>query len=70
MNARKSEIRLSSSYPTPAELAYHQREARRLRTEFMANSLARLFMALDRLASRIACRLARGISRRTVLGDC
>jgi cytochrome P450 len=58
MNTRKSSTRLSSAYPTPGELARYEREARRLRAEFIANGVARLVIALDRLVRRIACRIA------------
>ena len=58
MDTRKSATRLSSGYPTPGELAHYDREARRLRAEFVANGVASLFIALDQLARRIACRIA------------
>jgi hypothetical protein len=58
MNTRKSATRLSSGYPTLAQLAHYEREARRLRAEFIADGMARLVIALDRLVRRIACRIA------------
>ena len=58
MNTHKSATRLSSGYPTPEELAHHEREARRLRAEFIANGVASLLIALDRFARRITCRIA------------
>ena len=58
MNTPKSAARLSSSYPSPGELAHYEREARRLRAEFVANSVASLLIALDRFTRRITCRIA------------
>jgi hypothetical protein len=58
MNTRKSATRLSSAYPTSDELARYDREARRLRAEFIAYGAASLVIALDRLVRRIACRIA------------
>ena len=58
MNTRKSSTRLSDGYPTPGQLARYEREARRLRAEFIADGAASLVIALDRLVRRIACRIA------------
>jgi hypothetical protein len=58
MNTRKPATRLSSRYPTPGQLAHYDREARRLRAEFIADGVASLIIALDRLVRRIACRIA------------
>jgi hypothetical protein len=58
MNTRKPATRLSSAYPTPGQLAHYDREARRLRAEFIADGVASLVIALDRLVRRIACRIA------------
>jgi len=58
MNTRKPATRLSSAYPTPGQLARYEREARRLRAEFIADGVARLVIALDRFVRRIACRIA------------
>jgi hypothetical protein len=58
MNTRKSSTRPSGAYPTLDQLARYEREARRLRAEFIANGVASLVIALDRLVRRIACRIA------------
>lgn len=58
MNTTKLRNRLSSAYPTPGQLAHYDQEARRLRAEFIAEGVANLYIALDRLVRRIACRVA------------
>lgn len=58
MNTRKSATRLGDSYPTLGELAHYDREARRLRAEFIAECVANLYIAAERLVRRIACRVA------------
>jgi len=58
MNTRKSATRPSDAYPTPGQLARYEREARRLRAEFIEDGVARLVVALDRLVRHIACRIA------------
>jgi hypothetical protein len=58
MNTRKSATRPSDAYPTLGQLARYEREARRLRSEFIADGVARLVIALYRLVRRIACRIA------------
>ena len=58
MNNRKSQTRLSNAYPTLGQIAHYEREARRLRAEFIAEGVANLYIAVDRLVRRIACRVA------------
>jgi hypothetical protein len=58
MNTRKSATRLSSAYPTLGQLAHYEREAHRMHAKFIADGVARLVIALDRLVRRIACRIA------------
>ena len=58
MNTRKPATRLSSVYPTPGELAHYDREARRLRAEFIEDSMVRFVIAFDQLIRRTACRIA------------
>jgi hypothetical protein len=58
MSTRETPTRPSRAYPTRAQLAHYEQEARRLRAEFIAEGLASLYLALDRLVRRIACRIA------------
>jgi hypothetical protein len=57
MNTRKSATRPSGGYPTLGELAHYDREAHRLRAEFIAYGVASLVIALARLVRRITCRI-------------
>lgn len=58
MNTRRSDTRLVGSHPDFDELAYYEREARRLRAEFVANAIDAFLIALDRFTRRVACRIA------------
>ena len=66
MNDRESQIRLSSAYPTLGQIAHYDREARRLRAEFIAECVADLYIAVDRLVRRVAC----GVAARLFGSDC
>ena len=58
MSTRETPTRPSHAYPTPAQLEHYERKARHLRAEFIAEGLASLYIALDRLVRRIVCRVA------------
>jgi hypothetical protein len=66
MNTTDLKNRLNGAYPAPDQLAHYDREARRLRAEFIAQGVANLYIALDRLVRRIAC----GVAAKLFGSDC